>query len=73
MFKTRGRRGVNTKRITVQSNDPVQSNLYLTVKADLESVLDIEPRLRKVAGCKQLIRLRAALQTHLKGCLEQVA
>jgi len=35
--------------------------------------LDIEPRLRKVCGCKQLARLRTALQTHLKGCLEQVA
>ncbi len=37
------------------------------------ALLDIEPRLRKVCGCKQLVRLRAALQTHPKGCLEQVA
>ena len=37
------------------------------------ALLDIEPRLRKVCGCKQLARLRTALQTHLKGCLEQVA
>ncbi len=37
------------------------------------ALLDIEPRLHKVCGCKQLVRLRAALQTHLKGCLEQVA
>ena len=36
------------------------------------ALLDIEPRLRKVCS-KQLIRLRTALQTHLKGCLEQVA
>ncbi len=37
------------------------------------ALLDIEPRLRKVCGCKQLVRLRTALQAHLKGCLEQVA
>ena len=37
------------------------------------ALLEIEPRLRKVCGCKQLVRLRTALQTHLKGCLEQVA
>ncbi|MCH9033068.1 MAG: transposase [Planctomycetes bacterium] len=37
------------------------------------ALLDIEPRLRKVCGCKQLVRLRTALQTNLKGCLEQVA
>ena len=37
------------------------------------ALLDIEPRLRKVSGHKQLARLRTALQTHLKGCLEQVA
>ena len=37
------------------------------------ALLDIEPRLRKVCGCRQLVRLRTALQTHLKGCLEQVA
>lgn len=37
------------------------------------ALLDIEPRLRRVAGCKHLVRLRAALQTHLTGCLEQVA
>ena len=37
------------------------------------ALLDLEPRLRKVCGCKQLVRLRTALQTNLKGCLEQVA
>ncbi|MEK6677189.1 MAG: transposase [Planctomycetota bacterium] len=37
------------------------------------ALLDIEPRLRLVSGYKQLIRLRAALQTHLKGCLSEVA
>ena len=37
------------------------------------ALLDIEPRLNKVCGCKQLTRLRTALQTNLKGCLEQVA
>ncbi len=37
------------------------------------ALLEIEPRLRKVCGCKQLVRLRTALQTNLKGCLEQVA
>ena len=36
-------------------------------------LLDIEPRLRLVSGHKQLIRLRAALQTHLKGYLSEVA
>ena len=35
--------------------------------------LDIEQRLRKVCGYKPLVRLRTALQTHLKGCLEQAA
>jgi len=37
------------------------------------ALLDIEPRLLRVAGFKQLIRLRSTLQTKLKGCLEQVA
>jgi putative transposase len=37
------------------------------------TLLDVEPRLRKVWGCRQLPRLRAALQTHRKGCLERVA
>ncbi len=37
------------------------------------ALLDIEPRLRKVNGCDHLVRLRTALQTNLKGCLEQVA
>jgi len=37
------------------------------------ALLDIEPRLNKVCGHDQLIRLRAALQAQLKGCLEQVA
>jgi len=37
------------------------------------ALLDIEPRLPRVCGCKHLVRLRVALQTHLKECLEQVA
>ena len=37
------------------------------------ALLDIEPRLNKVCGCKQLVRLRTALHTNLKGCLEGVA
>ncbi len=37
------------------------------------ALLEIEPRLRKGCGCKQLVRLRTALHTNLKGCLEQVA
>jgi len=37
------------------------------------ALLDIELRLRRVAGCKHPVRLRAAPQTHLKGSLEQVA
>ena len=37
------------------------------------TLLDIEPRLHKVSGFKRLAHLRTALQTHLKGCLEQVA
>ena len=37
------------------------------------ALLDIEPRLHKVCGHKHLVRLRTALQTYLKGCLEQVA
>ena len=37
------------------------------------ALLDIEPRLHKVCGHRQLARLRTALQTHLKGSLEQVA
>ena len=37
------------------------------------ALLDIEPRLHKVCGYKHLVRLRTALQTHLKGCLEGVA
>jgi transposase-like protein len=34
---------------------------------------DIEPRLRKVSGYAHLPRLRAALEAHMKGTLEQVA
>ena len=37
------------------------------------ALLDIEPRLHKVCGHRQLARLRTALQTHLKGSHEQVA
>ncbi|HEX9833150.1 MAG TPA: transposase [Mycobacterium sp.] len=37
------------------------------------ALLDIEPRLRTVCGHQHLTRLRGALQTHLKGCLEEVA
>ncbi len=37
------------------------------------TLLDLEPRLRKVSGHRQLLRLRAALQTHLKESLEAVA
>ena len=37
------------------------------------ALLDIEPRRNKVCGCKQLTRLRTALQTNLKGYLDQVA
>lgn len=37
------------------------------------TLLDIEPRLRKVSGHKHLPRLRAALADHAKGTLEKVA
>jgi transposase-like protein len=37
------------------------------------TLLDIEPRLRKVSGFQALPRLRAALEAHMKGTLEQVA
>jgi len=37
------------------------------------ALLDIEPRLRKVRGYRYLPRLRVALQTASKGCLDQVA
>jgi transposase-like protein len=37
------------------------------------ALLEVEPRLRRVAGYQHLVRLRAALQAHLKGCLEHVA
>jgi len=37
------------------------------------TLLDIEPRLRKVSGYQHLPRLRAALEVHAKGALEKVA
>jgi len=37
------------------------------------TLLDIEPRLRKVCGYQHLPRLRAALEVHAKGTLEKVA
>ena len=37
------------------------------------TLLDIEPRLRKVSGYEHLPRLRAALEVHMKGTLEKVA
>jgi transposase-like protein len=37
------------------------------------TLLDIEPRLRKVSGHAHLPRLRAALEVQIKGTLEQVA
>jgi transposase-like protein len=37
------------------------------------TLLDIEPRLRKVCGHKHLPRLRAALEAQAKGTLEKVA
>jgi len=42
-FKTKGRRGLNTKRITVTSNDPAEPQVSLTVKALLEIALDLAP------------------------------
>jgi len=43
------------------------------LQQEVTALVDIEPRLGRVCGCKHLVRLRAALQTRLKGCLEQVA
>jgi len=37
------------------------------------TLLDIEPRLRKVSGYQHLPRLRVALEAHAKGTLEKVA
>jgi len=37
------------------------------------ALLEIEPRLRKVCGHRQLVRLRSALQLSLKGCVHEVA
>ena len=37
------------------------------------TLLDIEPRLRKVSGYQHLPRLRAALEAHAKGMLDKVA
>ncbi len=37
------------------------------------TLLDLEPRLRKVSGHRQLLKLRAALQAQLKAGLERVA
>jgi putative transposase len=37
------------------------------------TLLDIEPRLRRVSGYEYLPRLRAALEVHAKGTLEKVA
>jgi transposase-like protein len=37
------------------------------------TLLDIEPRLRKVSGYESLPRLRTALEVHTKGTLEKVA
>ena len=37
------------------------------------TLLDLEPRLRKVSGYQHLPRLRAALEVHAKGTLEKVA
>ena len=37
------------------------------------TLLDIEPRLRRVSGYQALPRLRAALEVHAKGTLEKVA
>jgi len=37
------------------------------------TLLDIEPRLRKVSGYQALPRLRAALEAHAKGTVEKVA
>ena len=37
------------------------------------TLLDSEPRLRKVCGFEALPRLRAALEVHAKGTLEKVA
>ena len=37
------------------------------------ALLEIEPRLRKVCGHRQLVRLRSALQLSSKGCIGQIA
>ena len=43
MFHSRGRTGLNTKQITVSSNDPSEPAAVLTVKALLETALQIDP------------------------------
>lgn len=43
-FKTQRRKGVNRKKITVNSNDPTNPRLQLEIVADLEVLLDASPR-----------------------------
>ena len=43
-FKTKGRRGITSKSITVLSNDATEPRIRLAVKADLEIVIGVEPR-----------------------------
>lgn len=52
-FKTERRKGINTKKITVTSNDPTEPRLLLEVSADLEQLLDANPRRQWFGRLKQ--------------------
>ena len=43
MFKTKGRKGLNAKQITVESNDPRQPRATLLVKAHLDRTIKLAP------------------------------
>jgi len=52
-FKTQRRKGVNRKKITVNSNDPENPRLQIEIVADLEQVLDASPRRQWYGRIKQ--------------------
>ena len=65
----------NLNALIGQRTDKVDCwrNAYQKHRWLATTLLDIEPRLRKVSGHKHLPRLRAALADHAKGTLEKVA
>jgi hypothetical protein len=73
VFHTKGRAGLNTKQVAVRSNDPAEPLVQLTIRAQLEVALELDPRqldfgnLERGKGATHTVRLagRDAAKTRI--------